>query len=408
VSATPTEDGDVRADVAIVGAGPAGSVAAFVLARAGLDVVLMDRARFPRDKACGDGLMPDALAALAAIGLADRALAGARRLTALRIYTPNGTPVTVNGEFAVVPRERLDACLCDAAVDAGARLLTPVRAIGPVEQNGRVAGVVGETAGGGSVCVRARTTVLATGAGAGPLTAFGVCEQSRPSGMAARFYVVPEDEGARVDLDALCVSFNRSICPGYGWVFPGPGGSFNIGVGYSTAAPPETKNLRVLMARFVENFPPARELTRMAGRRSDVHGAPLRTGLTGSRLSEPGVLVVGDAAGFTYPITGEGIGKAIESGILAAEIIRDGVRANRSAEAIANAYRDGVEKTFRARFQAYENAQRWLAFPRLLDFLAWRANSGSYVRKQFRALAADIVDPRAILSFGGLIRTLFT
>ncbi len=401
------ENGDLRADVAIVGAGPAGSVAALVLARSGFDVALVDRSAFPRDKTCGDGLMPDAIAALRALGLADRALGDARHLQSLRISSPNGSTIAVNGEFAVVPRERFDACLCEAAVDAGARLVVPARAVGPLEVDGRVAGVLARTEGGGGLAVHARMTVLATGAAAGPLMAFGVCERSEPSASAARFYVKLEP-GRTFDLDCLCISYDRAICPGYGWLFPGPANSFNIGVGYFTGAPPAVRNLRLLLARFIESFAPARELMRMGGSHTLLHGAPLRTGMAGARLSRPGLIVAGEAAGLTYPISGEGIGKAIESGILAADTIREGFAAGRDVETVSAMYADALQGRFLRRFQAYASAQRWVEHPRLLDFLAWRANAGSYVRRQIEGLVNETAEPASILSVRGIVRSLFS
>lgn len=398
---------DFEADVAVVGAGPAGSVAALVLARAGFDVLLIDRATFPREKTCGDGLMPDALDALRALGLAERVLARARRLRALRIYSPNGTAVDVNGEFAVVPRERLDACLCDAAVEAGVRFLGPVRIVAPIEEGDRVAGAIGETKDGLNLAVHARITVLATGAGSGPLMAFGVCDHSPASATAVRFYLTL-DAGRSFDLDSLCISYDRAICPGYGWVFPGPDGSFNIGVGYFAGAAIETNNVRALMTRFLENFPVARELMRIGGTSSPLRGAPLRTGLTGSRPSRPGLLVAGEAVGLTYPISGEGIGKAIESGVVAAEVIHRGLRAGDSAQAIAATYGATLEAKFLRRFQAYANAQRWVEHARLLDFLAWRANRGTYVRRQIEGLVNETTEPSAILSIGGILRSLLS
>jgi flavin-dependent dehydrogenase len=435
-----TDGAGIRADVAIVGAGPAGALAALALARAGLDVVLIDRASFPRDKTCGDALMPDALAALRKVGLADHVRARARVLDTLRIYAPDDTPVRVKGDFAVLPREQLDACLCHAAVAAGARLLAPVRVSGPVEDAGTVLGIAGRTRNDEPVRVSAAITVLATGAAAGPLKAFGMCERSEPSATAARFYWTVGgpggaggaggggsedppyclDDGApfgtnvgepscKVDDDALCISYERSICPGYGWIFPGPGGTFNIGVGYFyDAPPPAITSLRRLMARFLETFPPARELMARGGQASPIKGAPLRTGLAGARLGRPGLIVAGEAAGLTYPISGEGIGKAMESGLLAADIIGEGLRAGRSPAAIASQYAAALASTLSARFRAYARAQRWVAHPRLVNFLAHRANAGVYVRRQIEGLVNETAEPGAILSVSGILRSIFT
>jgi len=380
-------------------------MAALALARAGVDVVMLDRAAFPREKTCGDGLMPDAMAALARVGLADAVLAGSLRLRVLRIYAPDGTAVHVNGEFAVLPREQLDAALCDAAVAAGARLLAPVHVSGPIEQGGAVTGVSGRDAGGEALDLAAKVTVLATGAGAGPLKAFRVCERSEPSANAARFYVTIDRPTA---LDgALHISYQRGICPGYGWIFPGPGGRFNVGVGFFSDARPAIVNLRALMARFLEVFPLARDLMARGGLASAIKGAPLRTGLAGAVLARPGLLVAGEAAGLTYPISGEGIGKAMESGLLAADVIAEGLRAGRGPSEIAARYAAALSSTLAGRFRAYARAQRWVAHPRLVDFLARRANAGTYVRRQLEGLVNETVEPGAILSVSGILRSLF-
>lgn len=396
------------ADVAVVGAGPAGSMAALVLARAGVDVILIDRAAFPREKVCGDGLMPDAIAALRGVGLADAVLAEARRCYSLRIFAPDGASVAVRGDLAVLQRTRLDAILCGAAVDAGARLLAPATAVGPIEDGGRVLGVEAET-DGAAVRVRAPVTVLATGASAGPLKRFGVCERSHPSATAARCYFTVDGTG-EFNLEELCISYDRSTCPGYGWIFPGPGRTFNAGVGYfyDTPALPDITNLRHLMKRFLDTFPPARELMKSATVVSELRGAPLRTGLAGSALSRPGLLVAGDAAGLTYPISGEGIGKAMESGILAGETIAGAIGRQDSAEDVAREYAAAIRARFARRFAAYSGAQRWVAHPRMLNFLAWRANRGSYVRRQIEGLLNETAEPQSILSVAGILRSVFT
>src|SRR5688500_17285281 len=129
-----------RCDVLVVGAGPAGSAAAITLAKAGMDVVLVDQHAFPRDKVCGDGLIPDAHRALARLGVLDEVMAVARPARHLRCVAPRGARVDVPGTLAVLPRRELDLILCRAAAGAGARMHAPLRFLAPLEEAGRVVG----------------------------------------------------------------------------------------------------------------------------------------------------------------------------------------------------------------------------------------------------------------------------
>src|SRR5476649_357742 len=116
-----------QCDVLVVGAGPAGAACALWLARAGVDVVLVDQHDFPRDKVCGDGLIPDAHHALRRHGVYDEGLAAAHSLPHLSCIGPGGGRVAVPGNLAVLPRRVLDDIVCRAAVRAGAKLHTPWR-----------------------------------------------------------------------------------------------------------------------------------------------------------------------------------------------------------------------------------------------------------------------------------------
>ena len=140
---------------------------------------------------------------------------------------------------------------------------------------------------------------------------------------------------------------------------------------------------------------------------SPIEGAPLRTGLTGTLLSKPGLLVIGEAAGLTYSFSGEGIGKAMDSGVRAARVVADHFRLpSVDFDELAASYASDVTASFATRFQAYRSAQRWLGRPALANLLARRANSGSYARTQLEGLVTEATDPRSLFSFTGLARAL--
>lgn len=399
----------IDTDVLVIGAGPAGSAAACALARAGLRVLLVDRHAFPRDKVCGDALIPDALEAIQRLGLEARILARATRLRHLRIYAPDGTSFALEAELACVPRRVLDDELRQAAVEAGARFEAPwtateARIDGDTIIGARFRGPVTAR----TLDVTAPVTLLATGAAVEPLEIFSVCERRAASAMAARVYyeVAPEVADA---FDHLCISFDRAITPGYGWIFPGPDRVFNVGVGCfeDGRRRPRVRNLRAIFDAFVASFPPAADLAARSRRLTPLKGAPLRTAMTGARLARPGLLVIGEAAGLTYSFSGEGIGKAIESGLMAADLVSGALLSDGGDPArLADAYTARLMDQFTDRFRAYKIAQAWLSSPVLANFFAWRARSGRYAREQMEGLLAETTDPRGLFSVAGLLRAV--
>jgi geranylgeranyl reductase family protein len=397
----------MRCDVLVVGAGPAGSAAARALAAAGLDVVLADRHAFPRDKACGDALIPDALAALRRLGLYEAVMAQARPLGALDIYAPRGARVRLAGPAACVPRRVLDDALRRGAAAVGARFLGRHLVAAPVEDAGVVRGAVfRDLDAEREVRVAADVTLLATGAAAGPLQTFGMCERAEPSAMAGRVYVQADPSLAQ-ELDALCISYDRAICPGYGWLFPGPGGVVNVGAGFfNEGPPPTTRNLQHLLDRFVATFPPAARLWAHSRPLGPMKGAPLRTGLRGARLHRPGLLVTGEAAGLTYAFSGEGIGKAMEGALLAADVVLRARAGEISARDFGARYEAELRGAFGERFRAYDLVQRRVAHPRLADLLVRRARPGSYARRELEAVFNETAEPRALFSPWGMLKAL--
>ena len=286
-------------DVLVIGAGPAGAAAAWALARAGQRVALVDRETFPRDKTCGDGLIPDALGALDTMGLRETVMREAVEPRALHVVAPGGESVSLAGEFLCLTRLRLDALLVDAAVGAGAALMGPMSALQPIEDGRQVCGARFRALAGERE-VRARFTLLATGANAVVSRAFGLATPLKPNAVAGRAYFnVPSSFAERYP--HLSIVYDQSLCPGYGWIFPGPGNRYNVGVGAFAGGRGETPSLRGLWNRFTTRFAPAAELVAQSEALTEFRGAPLRTGLHGATLGRPGLLALGDAAAMTYP-----------------------------------------------------------------------------------------------------------
>jgi geranylgeranyl reductase family protein len=401
-----------RCDVLVVGAGPAGSAAAQLLARAGRSVVVVDQQAFPRDKVCGDGLIPDAHRALARLGVLAQVMAEARSSTTLTCIAPRGGRIDVPGRLAVLPRKRLDEIVCRAAVAAGARMFAPVRFVAPIREGSGKGLVVGATLKHGDVVreVRAPWLVLASGAQPQATLAAGMCDRRTPSGIALRGYI--ENAAMRSRITSLEVVWHKRLSPGYGWIFPVGGDVFNIGVGVAQSDRQGGRhavkhvNLREVFAAFKDLYAPARDLVAggrwLADAGEELKGAPLRCSLEGAQLEAPGMLVTGEAAGSTYAFTGEGIGKAIETGIHAAEAILAStddaaVRADYAARVLA----------LKPRFDMYEQANRANEHPWLIDLLVWSAKRSPRRVERMAGVLEETHIPTDAVTVRGVLRRIF-
>jgi geranylgeranyl reductase family protein len=389
--------------VLVIGAGPAGCAAARVLAGAGLRVVLADARPFPRDKVCGDGLISDALGALETLGLLNRVAREWTRVSELRVVAPSGRAVPLGGDFACLPRRTLDRLLCEGACEAGARFQPGLTAVGPLEREGRVSGAR-FTHEGREVRVHAAVTLLATGANATALRAFGIAAPLQPDAVAGRAYFEAPPEVAAQHRH-LVIAYDREWCPGYGWIFPSPGNRFNIGVGLFAGAAGHGR-LHAFWTFFTTRFPAAAAIVGASRRVSEFRGAPLRTGFGAAQLGRPGLLAIGEAAAVTYPATGEGIGKAMESGVLAAALCRQAVAGDRRIETLPEVYGAEFRRQFAPRYRAYAVAQSWASRPLMLDLLAARATRGRFARQELEALVAERGDARSLFSARGLVKAL--
>ena len=327
-----------RYDAVVVGAGPAGSIAALVLARGGARVALADKAVFPRDKACGDLIGPRGVQVLADLGLtvpdvghgSDLLAVGpSGRRSRLPAFSGRGYP----GHGIVVPRVSFDHALREAALAAGA---VGVRArITAVDQDpdGTVRAVL---AGGqrlaGDVIIGADGALSPVARLAGMLDPGAALW-----GFAVRAYVPGE---VPLPLLVLLESAPWRIYPGYGWLFPGADGQANVGIGIGMGGTRHSAPLRGDLDRFTALLRSRGDL----GEGADIGpvvGGWLRMGGTGTPPAAGNVLLVGDAAGLINPLQGEGIGPGMVSGRLAAECLLAG-----GPGAAAAAYTEAVRDTF--------------------------------------------------------------
>jgi geranylgeranyl reductase family protein len=364
------------AQVVVVGAGPAGSATAAALAADGVDVLLVDKATFPREKTCGDGLTPRSVAVLERMGvLPELESAGALRIGGARLYAPNGRFAEVAfeelGETShpfglTIPRQTLDAVLLERARRAGSCFASPLRVTGLVRQDGAVVGVRG-TLADEAVTLRAEVTCLATGAAMPLVQEAGLLPAAPPVIRATRGYF----RGLASAEPLFQFHFDPRLLPGYGWLFPLAGGRANVGIGIYArrrAVPPYR-----LYERFVSTNPQVRN--QLAG--TTPEAAPksylLRYDFPTMRTETDGLLLVGEAAGLVNPINGEGVGYALESGLLAARVIRQALAAGDVSGRRLAVYGHQLRERYLERFRNLTRMRRWYLHGPVLNLIVRKA-----------------------------------
>jgi geranylgeranyl reductase family protein len=362
-------------DVIVAGGGPAGIAAALTAARRGLRVVCCDRAQFPRDKTCGDGLTTQALRLLERLGLTRVALveAGYVAVRECVVVSPSGRrvhlPLPDDGDHAgVVARMGLDAALAELAHRSGVEVRegATVDDLAMASDGVKVRLATGET-------IEGRHLVAADGHWS-TIRRHLHPEEARDLGTwhAARQYF---DD---VHDERLWVCFEEDLLPGYAWVFPMPGGGANVGFGVLRAGR-HGRDLKDLWEDVITRSSVRRILGSNATPRAPVRAWPIPTAYSTTRLADGPVLYAGDAAAVVDPLTGEGIAQALETGIAAADAIASGG----DADVIAARYRHAVERGLGRDLRFAARLQRILGAPRGARAAIKAADMSDWTRRSF-------------------------
>jgi geranylgeranyl reductase family protein len=333
---SPRRNPDHDAEVIVVGAGPAGSTAATYLARAGVDVLLLEKTEFPREKVCGDGLTPRGVKQLIDLGIDTSEDAGWVHSRGLRILTGDLTleldwpDLTSYPPYGVArTRQDFDDLLAKTAVKAGARLYERTTVTSAItNSSGRVVGVEAKVGREKTpVSYRAPLVLACDGVSARLALSVGIDKnEKRPMGVAVRrYYKSPRHDDPFIEghLELWDRSDPRDpkLLPGYGWAFPLGDGTVNVGLGMlSTSASFRNTDYRALLRQWLDGTPEEwgyREENAVG----KVGGAGLPMGFNRTPHYRDGLLLLGDAGGMVSPFNGEGISAAMESAQLASEFV---------------------------------------------------------------------------------------
>jgi menaquinone-9 beta-reductase len=417
----PSRDDD--ADVIVVGAGPSGSSAAYYLAQAGLDVLLIEKSRFPRDKVCGDGLTPRAVKSLVAMGVDVSEEAGWLRNKGLRVIG-GGMRLELDwpelgsypGYGLVRTRASLDEQLARRAQAAGAKLVEGTTVTGPVlDDDGRITGVEtgtdhperlpGSTLPPGGTTprpprgrtYRARVVVAADGNSSRLSVAMGLRKRDdRPMGVAVRtYYTSPRHKDDYLE-SWLDLWDGDRLLPGYGWIFGMGDGTSNIGLGMlNTSTAFGNTDYKELLRRWLRSMPEEWGYTE-ENRTEPVRGAALPMGFNRTPHYHRGLLLAGDAAGMVNPFNGEGIAYAMESGEILARVVAQALARPTAAETerVLRGYPEVLQDAYGRYYTLGRIFVELIGRPKLMRYATARGMHHPQLMKFALKLLANLSDPK--------------
>ena len=358
-------------DIVIIGAGPAGSAAAITIAKKGHSVLLIDKFSFPREKICGDGLTGDSLNMLKELGVWSKIEPTAYRSSKVELFPNRNKSFILESPVYTVKREHLDKILLDHAVFCGAEF-RQLNFKGEIEQKKNYIFLKTEDNNLQTVKITAKFGLFSTGCQfSKSLKKFNL---ARPDLIAVRGYYK-----ANWNIKHPLVFLSNDLRNGYFWIFPMGNNEFNIGYGTNSYQKIDLKNK---LYEFISHKIPFKDISGYWA--SPVKGSFLRTNLsnTGKGVSK-NILFAGEVLGSTLPFTGEGIGKALETGIIAGETVYQALLKNDTS--ILTKYNERIKNELQIKYRPYRIASffcKYKMLNKIFFALLIRSNKLCYITSQ--------------------------
>jgi menaquinone-9 beta-reductase len=389
-------------DICIVGAGPGGCATALFLAKAGIPSLLVDKARFPRDKICGDGLSGWSVAMLNRLDphLKEQLAQSREALPSwgARFVAPNRQVLDVpfvdrhqpdaRPPGYVASRLWFDNFLMEECRQHPLIEVVEGLALEQWEQLAPDQVLLQDATG--AVQVRARLAVFANGAHSRQAKALAGLQPDKKHYVAGIRCYYQGVTGLHPD-GHIELHFLKEFLPGYFWIFPLPGGKANVGVGMRSDVVAKKKvNLRKAMLQLIAEDPQLKERFQSASPLEDIKGFGLPLGSKKRSISGHGFMLVGDAASLIDPFTGEGIGNALASGELAALWAQKALEAGRYDAAFLKGYDAAIYKRLWKELRLSKTLQDLLNYPWLFSLVVNKATANETLRQTISCMLTDL------------------